>query len=118
MEYQITSDNIEVSDSMKEMALSKLSKLEPRLKDIPEDLCSFRVVMNKAPDEMFQVKTEAIINGEQYFAEETDFTVETAMILVVEELERQLEKAKFGDETGWEDIREAKRFPVDDPDSV
>ncbi|KKS17345.1 MAG: hypothetical protein UU77_C0001G0005 [candidate division WWE3 bacterium GW2011_GWC1_41_7] len=113
MDYQITSDNITVSDSMKELAQSKFSKLDGRLKEIPDGSKSIRIVMNSAPDETFEIKAEAIINGKQYFAHETDFSMESAMVLVVEELHKQLEKAEKMYEQKWEENREAKRFPVE-----
>jgi len=109
MDYQITSDNIQISESMKELAKSKLTKLETRLKEIPDGSKSFRVVLNGAPDEKFEVKVEAVINGKQYFSEETDYSLESALVLVVEELNKQFEKSKMY-EQNWEEKREAKRF--------
>ena len=120
MEYQITSDNIEISESMKALALEKFAKFESRTKDIPEGSKSCRIVMNKAPEETFEVRVEVILNGVHFFSDETHFSLETALILVIEELERQLNKNKIGQEDGkaWEEQREAKRFPTDEPDNI
>lgn len=113
MNYQITSDNMQVSESMKELAQEKISKIEPRFEKISDDSKSVRVVMNTAPVEQFQVKTELDIDGTLFFADEINYSLESALIASVEELERQIEKSKFGTKD-WEDQREAKRFQPDE----
>jgi ribosomal subunit interface protein len=119
MNYQITSDNIEVSESMRELAKVKLSKLENRFKDVPEGSKSARIVMNTEPVERFGVKIELNIDGTMFFIDQKGFTLEACLITAVEELERQVEKSKFGT-AGWEDKRESKRFPTDtdDPEAL
>lgn len=109
MKYQITSDNMQVTDSMRELAIEKLSKIDNRFMDIPEESKSARIVMNTAPVEQFEVRIELDLDGEHFFTDETNFTLETALVLAVEELDRQIEKSKFGTKD-WEDRREAKRF--------
>ena len=86
MNYQITSDNMQVSESMKEMAISKLFKLENRFKDLPEGATSARIVMNLAPVERFAVKIELDLNGKVYFTDETQYTMETALVNAVEDV--------------------------------
>jgi ribosomal subunit interface protein len=117
MNYQITSDNIEISESMRELARIKLSKLENRFKGVPEGSKSTRVVMNKEPVDRFGVKVELDIDGTVFFIDQKSFTVENALIIAVEDLERQIEKSKYGS-TDWEEKRESKRFPTDDPDTI
>lgn len=115
MNYQITSDNIELSESMKTLAQEKLAKLNPRLKNIPEELKSCRVVMNSAPLEQFAVKLELTLKGKMFFTDERNYNLETALILAVEELERQLEKNwSKEDEKAWEERRESKRVDEED----
>jgi ribosomal subunit interface protein len=117
MNYQITSDNVEISNSMKELALEKLSRVENKLKNVPEGSKSCRVVLNTAPDETFEVKLDVVAEGESFFTSEVGYSLEAALLLAIEELERQIEKSKFGG-SGWEDTRESKRFPTDNPDIV
>jgi ribosomal subunit interface protein len=109
MNYQITSDNIEISESMKTLALKKLSKIEVRLKDVHDDLKSTRVVLNSAPKDNFIVKVEVIAEGTKFFVENTNYNLETALIAAVEEIEKQIEKSKYGSAV-WEKRRRAKRF--------
>ncbi len=117
MNYQITSDNIQISESMKVLAKEKLAKFEGRLADIPEESKSVRVVLNTSPNECFAVKVELTVNGQTFFTDETEHTLETALVNAVLELERQITKSKYF-EKDWEEQRESKRFPVDDPDVI
>ena len=48
MQVQVTSDNLELTPSMQELANSKITKLSSRFEDTPEDLVSIRVVLNKS----------------------------------------------------------------------
>ena len=107
MNYQFASDNMQISESMKELAQSKLARLEHRLTNFAEGSLAVRVVMNTAPVEQFSVKVEMDLNGKAFFAEETKPALETALIAAVEEVDRQLEKVTSKD---WEKYRQAKRF--------
>jgi ribosome-associated translation inhibitor RaiA len=109
MKYQVTSDNIEISPSMIELAKSKAVKIETRVKNVPEDLKSLRIVLNKAPLEKFSVKIEANIHGKQYFTDETSFTLENAIIGAVEELDRMLKKEQ-NNTSEWKKTRDSKRL--------
>jgi ribosomal subunit interface protein len=115
MVYQITSDNIEMSASMKSLAEEKLSKLENHLRDIPEDLKTIRVVLNTAPDDQFVARVEASVYGKVYVAEESSVTLENALIEAVENVDRQYlkEKSKREDED-WKERREMKESFVED----
>ena len=110
MQYQITSDNIQMSSSMEVLAKEKVGKLENQLKHLPEDARLIRVVMNKMPDNTFEVKLLITVRGKEYFTDEKDFLLETALIRAVDELERMLKKEKIiGTSKEWEQAREARR---------
>lgn len=115
MQYQITSDNIQMSPSMEALAKEKVGKLENQLTHLPEDTRLIRVVMNKVPENMFEVKLLITVRGKEYFTDETDYVLETALIRAVDELERMLKKEKIiGTAQDWEQAREAKRATEDD----
>jgi ribosomal subunit interface protein len=113
MKYQITSDNIQISPSMETLTKEKFARIENRLKDIPEGSKSIRVVLNGKKDDKFTVKVVADMNGKEYFSDETDFSLESAIIKTVEELLRMMEEDKSKNhrikEKAWEEIRESKR---------
>src|SRR3989344_4208020 len=109
MTYQITSDNIDLSESMKELAKEKLSKIESRFPNLTEDEKLFRVVMNSAPNEMFSIKVEAELGGKSYFSDETSYTLENALVATVEEIERMIKK-ESDHSAKWNEKRENKRF--------
>ena len=69
--------------------------------------------MNTAPVEQFEVKIELDLDGEHFFTNEINFTLETALVLAVEELDRLIEKSRFGSKN-WEEKRESKRFQPDE----
>jgi ribosome-associated translation inhibitor RaiA len=92
MIYQITSDNIDLSESMNSLTKDKFGRVESRVKHFPQDACFARVVLNAAPKEQFTVKVELEINGKKYFSDETDFSLEAALIKTVEELLQMMEK--------------------------
>jgi len=96
MNYQITSDNISLSPSMKALALDKLQKLDRVLSDIPEDSRSARVVLNKGSgdEDTFEVKIHLNAKGKEYFSDDTDYTLETAIVRTIEELVRMIKKDK------------------------
>ncbi len=94
MKYQITSDNMSVTDSMKFLVQAKLEKLERKWEDIPEDSKFGRIVLNKAPDDTFVVKIEISLDGEAFFVTETGYELETALIDTVNELDRIYRKKK------------------------
>ena len=111
MQYQITSDNIELSPSMESLAKEKMKIVETKLKHVYDDLKSFRIVMNTAPMGQFQVKIHAFVHGKEYFTEEVSGTLEHAMITAVNELEVLLRKARIFEKTKeWQQAREAKRM--------
>jgi len=114
MQYQITSDNIEMSESMESLTKSKFAKIERRLKNIPEDAKFIRVVLNKAvgTEDKFSVKSEVNIPNKKYFSDETDYKLETALIKVVNEITRMMdkEKEKWVQKDTDLKVRDAKRF--------
>lgn len=115
MNYQISSDNMDVSESMKVLARQKAERLEKLWVSIPEENKSLRIVMNSLPDDKFLVKIEANLNGEIFYTEEPGFQLETALIDTVEELVRKYKKSKMAkEEVEWEERRESKRVSEDD----
>ena len=103
---------MELSPSMKVLTEEKLHKLLSKLERIRDAEKSFRVVLNTAPKETFEVKIEADIRGKVFFAQGTNLAFETALILTVEELERQIIKwiKELGHEKNWEKVREQKHY--------
>lgn len=94
MKYQITSDNMTVSPSMDALTKLKFERIDKRFEDIPDDAKFARVVLNTAPNEMFEVRANVVISGKEYFSDDTDYTVETALINTVEEILQMIEKDK------------------------
>ena len=115
MQYQITSDNIDLSESMETLARDKFSRIETRLKRVPEEEKSIRIVMNKAPgvEEKYEVRAELKFFKSELFTDETEYSLETALIKVVDELMRMMEKDKDRWEKWEKEIRETKRFDED-----
>ena len=105
MKFQVTSDNIDVSDSMVAMVHDKFDRLAGRYGHLPEDACHARVVINSVPVDSFAIRVVANINGKEYFTDETAVSVEHALIACVEELLRMTTKEQDRD---WEAARKAK----------
>lgn len=94
MKYQITSDNIDLSPSMKALTEEKFARIENRVKNFPDDTKYARIVLNSAPEQMFTVKAKVSVSGHDYFSDETDYTLESALIRTVDELVKMMEKDK------------------------
>jgi ribosome-associated translation inhibitor RaiA len=110
MQYQITSDNIEISDSMKSLAIEKFKKIEKRLTEKEEEEALARIVLNQSSaDDEFRVKIELSYSGKKYFASEKDFKLETALIKTVEEVERMRRKDDISYFEDWKERRKIKR---------
>ncbi|MFC1624775.1 hypothetical protein ACFL15_00120 [Patescibacteria group bacterium] len=92
MKYQITSDNISLSPSMEVLAKTKFERIEKRSKNYPEDNNFSRIVLNSAPDGKFTVRANVKLDDKEYFTEETEFSLEGALIKIVEELLQMMEK--------------------------
>lgn len=119
MQYQITSDNIEVTESMKALAIDKFSKIEERLTQKEKDEALVRIVMNKSGgNDEFRVKIELSYGGKQYFASEKDYSMETTLIKAVSELERMRRKDDVSYQQGWKERRDLKRQIIDDEDII
>ncbi|MCA9308623.1 MAG: HPF/RaiA family ribosome-associated protein [Patescibacteria group bacterium] len=114
MKYQVTSDNLEVIESMKVLADRKIKSLFKYLKGIPEDLVFARIVLNKgSADDTFQAKLTLDTGAHSYHADSVDFSLETALIQAVNDIKVQYKnyKEKNSDKK-WEESRELKRFPA------
>ena len=107
MKYQITSDNIELTPSMETLTKQKFERLENKMKDFAEDTKHARVVINTAPEGMFLVKAQVKVGNKEYFSDETSFSVEAALIKMVEELFQMMEKEKAHTERKKKDKIEA-----------
>src|SRR3989304_6368263 len=94
MNYQITSDNMTVSPSMDALAKTKFERVSKRFQDVEEDAKFARIVLNTAPNETFHVKANITIGGRDYFSDDTNYNLETAMINTVEEILQMIEKEK------------------------
>jgi len=92
MKYQITSDNIDLSPSMEVLAKEKFLRIEKRSKDYPEDNNFSRIVLNSAPNGKFIVRANVKLDNKEYFSDETEFSLEGALIKTVEELLQMMEK--------------------------
>ena len=112
MSLQITSDNIEITPSMTELAEKKVAKLLSKLKDVPKELQNIRLVLNKAPNDLFDVKAEVLVGGMKYFGESNDFSLETALIIALGDVQRQYIKEKSKREN-WDKQRDLKRFSTE-----
>jgi ribosome-associated translation inhibitor RaiA len=112
MKYQISSNNIELSESMENLAMQKFARIETRLKKVPEEEKHIRIVMNKAQgvEGKFEVKAELKFYKNEYFTDETEYSLETALIKVVDEFWRMMEKDKDRWEKWEKDIRDSKRY--------
>lgn len=113
---------MELTPSMKVLAEQKLAGLLAHIEDRSRQEANIRVVMNKAqePDKLL-VKIEAKIEGKLYFGDEADYTLESALIRAIDEVDKQYLKDKEKlKERDFEKSRELKRFDgstVDDLDS-
>ena len=92
MQYQITSDNMEITPSMEALAKQKFARIEHRFKDVDDGSKSARIVLNSAPGGMFTVKGLIVVKGKEYFSDETDYNLESALVKTVEEILQMAEK--------------------------
>jgi ribosome-associated translation inhibitor RaiA len=111
MTVQVSSDNIDLSQSMDVLAREKLTRLENLIEEIPADSKEIRIVLNKAPNDTFLTKIELIVEGKKFYSEEENYSLESAIIATVDEVFRQYKKEKGKkDDTEWDKRRELKRF--------
>jgi len=97
---------------MKVLAEQKLAPLLAHIESKSRDEASLRVVMNKSDDhDRLLVKVEATIEGKMYFGNETDFSLESALIKAITEVDKQYLKDKEKTkERDYEKNRDLKRF--------
>ena len=105
MQYQISSDNIEMSESIQILTKEKFERLETRVSHLDEDAVQVRVVINVAPEDKFEIKVVANINGKEYFTDETNASMEHGLIECVSELIRMIDKDQ---EKNWDQVREVR----------
>jgi len=104
---------------MKALAEQKLTPLLAHVEQRSREEADIRVVMDRSDDhDKLLVKVEATIEGKMYFGDETDFTLESALIGAVDEVDKQYLKDKEKTkERDWEKNRELKRFDGGDSDT-
>lgn len=112
MPVQLLSDNMELTPSMKVLAEHKLAVLLGHIQQRSREEATIRVVMNKSqePDKLL-AKIEAKIDGKTYFGDDADYTLESALIRAIDEVDKQYlkDKAKTK-ERDYEKNRELKRL--------
>lgn len=96
---------------MEALGKEKAQKLEKFFPNLLADEVKARVVLNKGSrDGMFEVKLELSVRGKKYFTQEKNFSLETAIIDCVDEIERQLEKSRNENERDWDKLRDLKTW--------
>lgn len=111
MPLQVTSDNLEITPSMQNLAETKVSKIFKKLEDLPEDLVDIRVVLNKGEGEdTFVVKVQFDAGGKVVVGEDFEYNLESALIKAVDDALRQYEKDK--DKKGSEEWKKRRGMKV------
>ena len=113
MNIQITSDNIQMTGSMKNLVEQKLPKLLKRIKsDTQEDLVDIRVVLNKGDAEgTFEVKIDLSMGTIHVVGKDYEYTLESAVVKAMEDTIRQFEKEKSKkDAADWNKRRKLKTY--------
>ena len=113
MNIQVTSDNMEVTPSMKVLTDKKISKIISKLGEgTPEDLVDLRIVLNKGDEEgTFTSKLVLQIGGFKIVGTGRDYTLESSLVEAVDDTLRRYKK-KTGKESGdWKKKREMKAYP-------
>ena len=114
MNLQVSSDNMDVLESMQIMVENKVQRLL-RLWGSYEDTDKYvRVVLNSGPDQTFIVKLEAVVKGSSYYGSASGASLEPAIVEAVEEVTRQYKKANRLKSSDWADKRRHKVLSEDD----
>jgi len=67
-------------------------RIDHRFKDVESGSKWVRVVVNTVPGDQFEVKAHLNVKGKEWFSDETDYSLESALIRTVEELIVMIEK--------------------------
>jgi ribosomal subunit interface protein len=112
MPLQVTSDNLEVTPSMKALAESKIDKILSKLEDLPEDQVDTRIVLNKGEAEgTFVVKIQLDIGTKTIVGEDFEYSLESALIKAVDDTLRQFQKERSKKNSEeWKKRRDMKIF--------
>ncbi len=103
---------MELTPSMRALAEQKLAVLLGHIQQRSREEANIRIVMNKAqePDKLL-AKVEAWIDGKNYFGDDSDYTLESALVRAVDEVDKQYLKDKDKvKERDYEKNRELKRL--------
>jgi len=116
MPLQVTSDNLEVTPSMKALAESKVNKILSKLSDVPDDMLDTRVVLNKGDAEgTFVAKIKLSLGSKTIVGEDFEYTLESALIKAVDDTLRQVQKVRSKRESEeWKERREMKTYKYTD----
>lgn len=119
MPLQISSDNMEITESMRFLVDQKLKNLVSHIEEQERQQLNARVVLNKAQDpEKFLVKIEARVAGKHYFGDDTDYTLESALIKAVDEVNKQYLKDKERlKQRDWKKNRDLKRYQEEEEET-
>lgn len=112
MPLQIISDKFEVTEGIKALVEDKLSNLLRRFKDTPEDLVDARVVLKGNPKkDIFMAKIEIFLGKLRFIGRDKQYSLESAVIGAVQDVEEQYERFKTKDNSGkWGIMRKMKIF--------
>lgn len=113
MNLQITSDDIEMSPSMKTLAENKINKILGKIsKNTPEDLIDIRIVLNKGDvEDTFDAKVVFQLGGMKIVGVDNNYTLESALVEAINDALRQFEKKKSkGESNEWEERRKMKVY--------
>ncbi len=109
MLYQISSHNLELTESMRFLAQEKVGKLERFFKDQNPQKVVARITMGKGVGKgTFESQIEISWAGQKVVGNETAYTLENSLIKAVEEVRRQIAKLKAPDNKAWEERRKQK----------
>lgn len=92
MYYEIRAKDMEMTDATRALVHQKLGLLEHFLHDYPAESVMAEVKLNRLPmnDEYYEVRVALDMPGDRLFSSAKAATLETALVEVQHELERQL----------------------------
>lgn len=110
MQYQLVSENLEITPSMKTLTDLKLGRLLPYFSDLHADSVKLKISTNKDFNDTFTTEVLLVLNGKDFIAKATNHNYETSVIDSIEIIERQIIKSKEkSTEQKWKKARKMKR---------
>jgi len=123
MYYEIRSKELELTEAVESLVHEKLHLLERLLHHYPEDSVMASVRLHRLPvtDELYNVRVALELPGDRLFASANGETLESGLVDVAAELERQLQHllSDKRNETHWKRLSHAsdtvrRNVPVDE----